>query len=295
MIPVKFKSLDSVDVLYDEMIKNISKKNAAMMDNIDQWCRKELDRSLEYIIKADYEELENIRARYDNLPAGTIPPESDPRYNTYKKFMIETLYKRKFPRKRFVEELQVTVCPYCNRNFVNSTYKRTMCDLEHFFDKAKYPIFAVSFYNLIPVCHPCNHVKASGKISYSPHNPRYTTDELLTFDYFITGTDFLRDAQQIGIEIDYDQAKFGKNVQVLKLNEVYQIHTDLVQECIKKATIFNKEYLQGLYRTYPELFESEEELYRIVFGNYEKEEDYGKRPLSKLTKDIIQELWEYSG
>lgn len=75
MIPVKFKSLDSVDVLYDEMIKNISKKNAAMMDNIDQWCRKELDRSLEYIIKADYEELENIRARYDNLPAGTIPSE----------------------------------------------------------------------------------------------------------------------------------------------------------------------------------------------------------------------------
>lgn len=295
MIPVKFKSLDSVDVLYDEMMKNISKKNAAMMDNIDQWCRKELDRSLEYIIKADYEELENIRARYDNLPAGTIPPESDPRYNTYKNFMIETLYKRKFPRKRFVEELQVTVCPYCNRNFVNSTYKRTMCDLEHFFDKAKYPIFAVSFYNLIPVCHPCNHVKASGKISYSPHNPQYTTDELLTFDYFITGTDFLRDAQQIGIEIDYDQAKFGKNVQVLKLNEVYQIHTDLVQECIKKATIFNKEYLQELYRTYPELFESEEEVYRIVFGNYEKEEDYGKRPLSKLTKDIIQELWEYSG
>lgn len=26
MIPVKFKSLDSVDVLYDEMMKNISKK-----------------------------------------------------------------------------------------------------------------------------------------------------------------------------------------------------------------------------------------------------------------------------
>lgn len=67
MIPVKFKSLDSVDVLYDEMIKNISKKNAAMMDNIDQWCRKELDRSLEYIIKADYEELENIRARYERV------------------------------------------------------------------------------------------------------------------------------------------------------------------------------------------------------------------------------------
>lgn len=64
MIPVKFKSLDSVDVLYDEMIKNISKKNAAMMDNIDQWCRKELDRSLEYIIKADYEAVKLFANTY---------------------------------------------------------------------------------------------------------------------------------------------------------------------------------------------------------------------------------------
>ena len=35
---------------------------------------------------------------------------------------------------------------------------------------------------------------------------------------------------------------------------------------------------------------SEEELYRIVYGNYLEEVFYGKRPLAKLTSDIMKEL-----
>lgn len=80
----------------------------------------------------------------------------------YKKFIIDTLYKQRFPRKEFVEELQVTVCPYCNRNFVNSTYKRTMCDLDHFYDKWRLILYLQ--YLFIIWClfvHACNHAKAS--------------------------------------------------------------------------------------------------------------------------------------
>ena len=166
-----------------------------------------------------------------------------------------------------------------------------MCDLEHFFDKASYPVLAVSFYNLIPVCHPCNHVKASNRISCSPHDLKLHTDDLLTFDYFIKGPDFLTDKEQIGIEIDCT-FEFEDNVRVLKLNDVYQIHTELVQECIKKSIVFNPDYLEDLCQTYDGLFESKEDLYRIVFGNYKEETEYGKRPLSKLTKDILSSLYE---
>ena len=60
---------------------------------------------------------------------------------------------------------------------------------------------AVSFYNLVPVCHSCNHVKSTEKISYSPHNKKYNTDDLLTFGYYISGIEFLADENQIGIEI----------------------------------------------------------------------------------------------
>lgn len=291
MIPISFKDKKAVTELY-HLLLNVrprqQQKQAYLMKikAINNWCLKNISvRGKKYsfsdIIRADYDEIVEIANVY-NLRKSKIAKK-------YKKFIINTLYKQRFPRKEFVEELQVTVCPYCNRNFVNSTYKRTMCDLDHFYDKETYPILAVSFHNLVPVCHVCNHAKASNTISYSPHNMKFSTDDLLSFDFFITGMDYLYDNKQIGIEID-DSSVFKSNVTELKLREVYQIHSDIVQECIKKAIMFNPEYLTDLFNTYNGLFESEEELYRIVFGNFMEESSYGKRPLSKLTKDILSNL-----
>ena len=291
MIPICFRKKGAVNRLYHlllnvkprqrnktEYVKNIRAINKWCLDNISVGGRKY---SFPNIIQADYDEIVEIANVYKSRQS-KIPKK-------YKKFIIETLYKQRFPRKEFVEELQVTVCPYCNRNFVNSTYKRTMCDLDHFYDKETYPILAVSFHNLVPVCHACNHAKASKAISYSPHDMKFNTDDLWSFDFFVSGMDYLSDNKQIGIEIDCGSA-FEPNVKELKLREVYQIHSDIVQECIKKAIMFNPEYLTDLFNTYDGLFESEEELYRIVFGNYMKESSYGKRPLSKLTKDILSKL-----
>lgn len=284
MIPVKFRSQNSVDILFTEMISKSAPKTLRMLDEINEWCQENLDETFEKVVKADLKQIKAIGKKFD-----PVSKKFDSRYG---KFMIDTLYKQKFPRKKFVEELQVTVCPYCNRNFVNSTYKRTVCDLDHFYDKATYPIFAVSFYNLVPVCHSCNHIKASGKLSYSPHDPEKHTDDLLSFDFYIKGLDFLSDKEQLGIEINCNRKNgFEKNVLELKLNDVYQIHTDLVQECIKKYIIFNPEYIEDLYEQNSPLFESKEEIYRAVYGNYLEEKDYGKRPLSKLTKDIMEELF----
>ena len=290
MIPIYLKN-GAVNRLYHLLlnVKPRQKSKVKYIKNIreiNEWCLKNISvRGKKYsfpdVIKAGYDEIVEIANVYNSIRT-KIPEE-------YKKFIIEKLYKERFPRQEFVEELQITVCPYCNRNFVNSTYKRTMCDLDHFYDKETYPILAVSFHNLVPVCHACNHAKASKSISYSPHNMKFNTDDLLAFDFFIDGMDFLSDNQQIGIEIDCSR-EFETNVRVLKLREVYQIHSDIVQECIKKAIMFNPKYMTDLFNTYNGLFESEEELYRIVFGNYMEESFYGKRPLSKLTKDILSKL-----
>lgn len=291
MIPICFRKKGAVNRLYHLLlnVQNGQRNKLEYVKNIraiNKWCLKNISvkgrkYSFPDVIQADYGEIVEIANVYNSRQT-KIPKE-------YKRFIIETLYKQRFPRQEFVEELQVTVCPYCNRNFVNSTYKRTMCDLDHFYDKETYPILAVSFHNLVPVCHACNHAKARKAISYSPHNMNFNTDDLLSFDYFVTGMDYLSDNKQIDIEIDCTGA-FQSNVKELKLREVYQIHSDIVQECIKKAIMFNPEYLTNLFNTYNGLFESEEELYRIVFGNYMEESSYGKRPLSKLTKDILSKL-----
>lgn len=291
MIPIYFREKRAEVRLYHLLldIKPGQKYKEEYIDNIgriNKWCLKNVSvRGKKYsfsdIIKANHDEIVDIANLY-NARKTKLPKK-------YKNFIIEKLYKQRFPRQEFVDELQVTVCPYCNRNFVNSTYKRTMCDLDHFYDKETYPILAVSLHNLVPVCHSCNHAKASRAISYSPHNISYNTDELLSFDFFVTGMDYLSDNKQIGIEIESSDA-FKLNVKELKLKEVYQIHSDIVQECIKKAIVFNPEYLKDLFATYNGLFESEEELHRIVFGNYMEEASYGKRPLSKMTKDIMSKL-----
>lgn len=291
MIPICFRKKGAVNRLYHILlnVKPTQKNKVEYLKNIraiNKWCLKNISvsgkkYSLPDVIKADYSEIAEIANVYNSRQI-KMPKK-------YKKFIIDTLYKQRFPRKEFAEELQVTVCPYCNRNFVNSTYKRTMCDLDHFYDKETYPILAVSFHNLVPVCHACNHAKASNAISYSPHNTKFNTDDLLSFDFYIGGIDYWVDNKQICIEIDCSR-ELESNVQELKLREVYQIHSDIVQECIKKAIMFNPDYMTDLFNTYNGLFESEEELYRIVFGNYMEESSYGKRPLSKLTKDILSKL-----
>ena len=291
MITICFRKKGAVNRLYHILlnVKPTQKNKVEYLKNIraiNKWCLKNISvsgkkYSLPDVIKADYSEIAEIANVYNSRQI-KMPKK-------YKKFIIDTLYKQRFPRKEFVEELQVTVCPYCNRNFVNSTYKRTMCDLDHFYDKETYPILAVSFHNLVPVCHACNHAKASNAISYSPHNTKFNTDDLLSFDFYIGGIDYWVDNKQIGIEIDCSR-ELESNVQELKLREVYQIHSDIVQECIKKAIMFNPDYMTDLFNTYNGLFESEEELYRIVFGNYMEESSYGKRPLSKLTKDILSKF-----
>ena len=182
MIPICFRKKGAVNRLYHILlnVKPTQKNKVEYLKNIraiNKWCLKNISvsgkkYSLPDVIKADYSEIAEIANVYNSRQI-KMPQK-------YKKFIIDTLYKQRFPRKEFAEELQVTVCPYCNRNFVNSTYKRTMCDLDHFYDKETYPILAVSFHNLVPVCHACNHAKASNAISYSPHNTKFNTDDLLT-------------------------------------------------------------------------------------------------------------------
>lgn len=294
MIPISFKHEKSVIELYHLLLDiRPNQKNKILymeyIKEINNWCMNNIcinnkKYSFPDIIKADYEEIQEIAKVYNS--------KENKLEEKYEKFIKKYLYEQRFPRMRFVEELRVTVCPYCNRNFINPTSERTTCELDHFYDKKSYPILAVSFRNLVPVCHICNHIKSNNLIEYSPYNKKYSTDDLISFDYFIKGSDYLTNNEQIGIEINGSNA-FESNIKNLKLRELYQLHTDIVQECIKKAIIFNKEYMKDLFNTYDGLFESEEELYRIVYGNFKKESLYGKRPLAKLTKDILDDLILY--
>ena len=63
-------------------------------------------------------------------------------------------------RNKILADINIEVCPYCNRQFINKyNYKgdeRVTADLDHFIIKSKFPLFSLSLFNFIPSCQICN-------------------------------------------------------------------------------------------------------------------------------------------
>ena len=202
-----------------------------------------------------------------------------------KNYMIKTMYGN-INRVKFVNTLGVKVCPYCNRNYINSSKNKTHCQFDHFINKNNYPILATSFYNLVPVCPSCNHIKAEEDFSYSPYDN--TVD---TFSYILKGIDYLNDTSKIKVLLNVNMNdKLSSNIKILKLEELYQIHSDIVQELIKKREIYTDDYVEQLMSRFSGIFKSKYEIERLILGSYTLTDDYGKRPLSKMITDIAKEL-----
>ena len=66
-----------------------------------------------------------------------------------------------------VKNLDITVCPYCNRNYINSRKNHIGANFDHYYDKDKYPFFALTLGNLIPCCATCNRIKKMNLINFA--------------------------------------------------------------------------------------------------------------------------------
>lgn len=170
-----------------------------------------------------------------------------------------------------------------------------MAQLDHFFPKDTFPIFAVSLYNLVPSCSSCNHIKSNEEIGISPHNHSYNFSQV-QISYIPKSADWINDAEEIEIRFKYDandvefRDMMNKNLDTMGIRKAYDMHKDYMQEILKKAQIYEKEHRENLMSDFPGLFSSEEELLQTLFGNYICENDLLKRPLSKMTMDLLKEL-----
>ena len=259
----------------------------------------------------EYSFLENIKEFLDNFV------DEKPRLAEYLKKSYDKIDSEL--RKKIIDLKNVSVCPYCNRNYISSTYKFLQCNncnqellvidgtekecpgckqeingqtkvvniaqLDHFFPKDSYPLFAVSFYNLIPSCYSCNHVKLNKDLKHSPYDSSFPFDDV-KFTYIPKSTD------KIEIKIDSCNPDFKNGIRILGIEELYQSHIDVVNELIWKKEVYTDSYREGLSeilnQTNLEL--SEAEVNRFITGHYTDKENYGKRPLSKMVTDISKEI-----
>ena len=246
--------------------------------------------SFEEVITAKPEKLHEIAMHYKGNH------KFDVMIKKYKKFTVKT-DDDTYDAYTLAQALNVTVCPYCNRNYtftVRSKNGSTRPQFDHFYDKATYPILALSFYNLIPSCPTCNaSIKGRKQFSLTTHVHPYVEgfDDKARFALHVKDSSFYYDEKGFDVILDSNDAKAQKNIDDFALQEIYQNHKDIVLELIQKSVMYNESYIEELMKNYEgTLFKNEEDLLRLIFGGYIADEDLGKRPLSKLTKDILEQL-----
>lgn len=263
--------------------------------------KKCLEEEIENILLAKPEEFESIIewAKVKHLDTVRLRKafgcDKKPKNVGYKKFATKSI--KTYSAYSLAKALGVNVCPYCNRNYtftIKTDKVSARPQFDHFYDKATYPILALSFYNLIPSCATCNAtMKGTKPFSLATHAHPYVEGfgEKARFVLHVKESSFCRELKGFDIEFKSSDAKVQNNINDFGLEELYENHKDIVLELIQKSVMYNESYLDELMQNYEgSLFKNREDLLRLVFGGYIADEDLGKRPLSKLTKDILEQL-----
>lgn len=299
MIPITHSNLPAISNEHFEAIKNHLNNSHTKFtyEDINHWFRANGSHlSFKEVILADMKELPRIKNAYHDSPiTAEVKYIRDNLYSAYfansSKYLIDTEYNA----AKLVQKLGIIVCPYCNRNFINNvTYsnrglKRTS-QMDHYYCKEKYPFLAMSFYNLVPSCPSCNHIKSNIRIYFSPYDTRFKSSELIHFNFKINSIDFIHDASQLEITLTALNKRMYSNINTLKLKSQYEIHKDIVQELFKNKLIYTETKLNEIQKDFSGLFTNEEDMKRTLFGNYLNENELHRRPLAKLISDIYNEL-----
>lgn len=207
----------------------------------------------------------------------------------------ESQFQRKYG-KEFLEKIGIDTCVYCNRNYTLQLVEdRARAELDHWFPKETYSILALSFYNLIPSCSSCNHIKHNNSPDGGWENALlninhpYLEDKSSTFSFSYFYTSF--NHSKTMTKVKNDKAK--KSIEFNKIDKIYETHSNReLKDLLELRYKYSQNYLDILLnKTFSREFSmSKEEAYRMIFGIESNEEDYHKRPFSKFKKDIIDEL-----
>lgn len=270
---------------YQSIIEDFNTQLSDFGILLDDFSNSSSNNLFEEFLVASYNDLITLKQKLNCTKKNKF---TDTLYKTYDKFSKNNI------NNKIIEKSEIKVCPYCNENFIiNRDLNKTTAQLDHFFPRSQYPIFSICLYNLVPSCSACNKIKGNKNLEVSPYNLNYETNSF-NFSYNPIDSNWIEDYKKLQIVFNYKNNKNGNNIKLnidkLHIEESYKYHTDYVQEIVIKGQIYNDSTIDELLSNFPQLFQNREELIRIIFGNCINEDNFSKRPLSKLTKDILEEL-----
>ena len=304
-------SQNTIDNFYKQISEKFNNKNLSKNETKMKWSislvdinsliskklkgfRENLD--LEKLIKMEYSDLYKLVEYIKSNPSKT-------KLTIREKDIFLTLYSR-LNNALFVKDLDVKVCPYCNRNYILNFQKKgklnATAQLDHFFDKKKYPYLAISIYNLVPSCGTCNQRKSTKQENiFYPYLESFNNSVKFSLKGIKSRDELTKENldffDEKRVELEYkilkDKEKVEKHIEVFNIKNLYNEHKDIISELLQKRVIYSDDYLESLLDEYEgKLFNNKEHLLRLITNGYVEDKDINKRPLSKLIKDISEEL-----
>jgi hypothetical protein len=213
----------------------------------------------------------------------------------------------KYDAYDLAKSLGVRTCLYCNRLYTLTVMKGqkdedkfTRPDFDHFIDKGKNPLLALSIYNLVPCCKICNSsLKGTKPFTVKKYVHPYKDDFSDSYWYRYIPydvDDVLRgdSSLKVGIDTAFGDTnkvqRIKRTTNLFKLDTIYSAHSDELKDLFEMRHLFSKDYLEEIKKNYRDIGLTDEDYYRIVFGVSYNESDFYKRPFSKIKKDLLKEL-----
>ncbi|MFN5983258.1 MAG: hypothetical protein ACK476_15605 [Fluviicola sp.] len=293
-----------IDLYLKNEIEKILKNSFIKFKRIEYPISERIKSYLKHLIEKDNlkqliicqpDELTELISSYENDWPDLIFRKNNNKEDCVFRTLHSVFYKngyQKIDKFKFINDLNVKVCVYCNRNYITVSNK-VRPQIDHFFPVSIYPFLACSYFNLIPCCELCNGVYGKHNIdSYliGLKNPYLMSYNDFIFSFKFNDINFSNlNTIENSIEIVFKE-KVNSNNDVFNLDGLYKDHVDHVSELIYKSKIqYSKSYRDYL-SNYKFLNLNLEEINRLILGNYISTENLKKRPLTKLYKDISNEL-----
>ncbi|SDA11521.1 hypothetical protein SAMN02910447_00428 [Ruminococcus sp. YE71] len=232
----------------------------ADVDTLKRWVR-------ECPEKLDFSQFKNMYQRFFSNGADKFV---DKDYNAYK----------------FLKELDVTVCPYCDDEYldiveIDDKQKRTS-EIDHFFPKSRFPALAMCIYNLVPSGQNCNGLKLEFELGADP----YESD--------IESLSFLYPDLDVGVLLDnlspneckvlfHPKDGMEKNVSLLALEQRYERHAPEAYRLLRNRQLYSEEKINEIVKL---TGQSKEDIISSLFGPQDikiKKNELRQKMLKDLT------------
>lgn len=194
-------------------------------------------------------------------------------------------------RSFIIKNIDIKVCPYCNRQYVGyynfDNKQKNIASLDHFYPQSKFPLYSVSLLNLVPSCAYCNGMIKKSRLYPMKQIYTHNVEGNVYFRLKYTSIKGL-----FGECDDFEILTSGLECDLLinhffRHQDIYSTHSQDICLWLKKKHLHNEGYRRHLSSVLKKYI-TEDELKMFLFETTGSTSDVKNKPLGKLKKDILK-------